>query len=84
MTTLITITVSGAADGDRTTVAHTICQALKEAALDVRGSPEELPIALTTLYEQQIRLAMAGTQCVVKTETSHEYEQRGGYASRSR
>lgn len=68
MSTVITITVSGSSASAKSTIVHTIRQALKDASLDVQEDSEQPPIAMTTLYEQQTRLAMAGVQCVVKAE----------------
>lgn len=69
MSNVITIRVSGQSDSHTLTIVHTLRQALRDAGLDVRDDGSESPIAMTTLYEQQVRLAMAGTRCVVRAET---------------
>lgn len=64
MSPLITITVSGESDRAKSTIVHTIRRALKDASLDVRDDGDQSAIAVTTLYEEQTRLAMTHTQCL--------------------
>ena len=66
MSTLITISVSGGSDKDTLTIVHTIRQALRDAELNVWDGIDVPSIAMTTLYEQQVQLAMAGVRCVVE------------------
>ena len=68
MSPLITITVSGESDRAKSTIVHTIRRALKDASLDVRDDGDQSAIAVTTLYEEQTRLAMTHTQCLIRIE----------------
>lgn len=68
MSPLITITISGESDGAKSTIAHTIRQALKDASFDVGDDGDQSAIAMTTLYEEQTRLAMTHTQGLIRIE----------------
>ena len=71
MSAPITITVSGPDSVDTLTVTQTIWQALNDACLEVEWPNGEPRFAVTTLYEQQTQLAMAGSRCVLRNEPSN-------------
>ena len=70
MSAPITITVSGPDSVDTLTVTQTIWQGLNDACLEVEWPNGESRFAVTTLYEHQTQLAMAGSRCVLRNELS--------------
>jgi hypothetical protein len=66
----ITITVSGPNGIGTLTIAQTIWNALNEACLDVQWPQGGPHVSITTLFEQQAKLAMANTRCTIQSEVN--------------